>query len=87
MLLDLAQGGYLDLQRIDPFQCEAHSVAHELSHPATLLEQQLQPALSPSVRQECGQFAGGATRLAAARPCIGFLISSLACANLPPEGK
>ena len=50
MLLDLAQGGYLDLQRIDPFQCEAHSAAHELSYPATLLEQHLQPAVLPSVR-------------------------------------
>ena len=42
MLLDLTQGGYLDLQCIDPFRCEADFAAHELSHPATLLEQRLQ---------------------------------------------
>eukprot|EP00964_Phaeocystis_antarctica_P118131 scaffold81945_cov63-Phaeocystis_antarctica.AAC.3 len=35
---------------IDPFRCGAHSAAHELSHPATLLEQHLQPTLLPSVR-------------------------------------
>ena len=50
MLPDLAQGGYLDLQCIDPFRCEAHSSAHELSHPAMLMEQHLQYALLPSVR-------------------------------------
>ena len=49
-LPDLVQGGYLDLQCIDPFRCEAHSSAHELSHPATLMEQHLQYALLPSVR-------------------------------------
>ena len=49
-LLDLAQDGYLDLQLVDPFRCEAHSSAQELSHPATLMEQHLQYALLPSVR-------------------------------------
>ena len=49
-LPDLVQGGYLDLQCIDPFRCEAHSAAHELSNPATLLEQHLQYALLPPVR-------------------------------------
>jgi hypothetical protein len=49
-LLDLAQDGYLDLQLVDPFRCEAHSAAHELSHLATLLEQHLQYALSTFVR-------------------------------------
>ena len=49
MLLDLAQGGYLDLQCIDPFRCEADSAAHELSHPATLLDQRLQIVLLPFV--------------------------------------
>ena len=48
-LPDLGQGGYLDLQRLDPFRCEAHSDAHELSHLATLMEQHLQYALLPSV--------------------------------------
>ena len=43
--IDLAQDGYIDLQRIDPFRREAHSDAHELSHLAMLLKQHLQYTL------------------------------------------
>ena len=50
MLLDLAQGGYLDLQCIDPVPMRGHSAAHELSHPAMLLEQHFQCGVSPFVR-------------------------------------
>ena len=49
VLLDLAQGGYLDLQCIEPVPMRGHSAAHELSHPAMLLEQHFQCGVSPSV--------------------------------------